>query len=174
MDFVIGSTNRAKVQAAKEIITSQYPMASLTEQNVESGVSNQPFGDEETRTGAINRAKVAAQSKEGAIGIGFEGGIRMVGRQMYLCNWGALALPDGTVFTAAGAQIPLPLDIARKLLEGQELGPVVDDYFKASGIPHREGAIGMFTAHLVNRNQLFEHILLLLIGQFEFSDKVLR
>ncbi|MEK3933839.1 DUF84 family protein [Sporosarcina sp. FSL W7-1349] len=170
MDFVIGSTNKAKVQAATEVIHAQYPSAHFEARNVDSSVSDQPFGDEETMAGAVNRAIAAAGTKSGAIGIGFEGGVRMVGRQMYLCNWGALALPDGKVFTAAGAQIPLPLEIAERLLAGDELGPVVDRYFQASGIPQREGAIGMFTAHLVKRNQLFEHILLLLLGQFEFSE----
>ena len=53
---------------------------------------------------------------------------------MYLCNWGALTLPDGTRFTAGGAQIPLPKEIADELMAGKELGPVVDTYFKSSGI----------------------------------------
>ncbi|MFS0574823.1 DUF84 family protein [Sporosarcina sp. 179-K 3D1 HS] len=174
MDFVIGSTNNAKVQAATEIIKRQYPSANLETRDVASEVSDQPFGDEETMAGAVNRAKAAALTKKGAVGIGLEGGVRMVGRQMYLCNWGALSLPDGKIFTAAGAQVPLPLEIAEQLLGGKELGPVVDEYFQASGIRQREGAIGMFTAHLVNRSQLFEHILLLLIGQLEFSENNLK
>jgi len=88
---------------------------------------------------------------------------------MYLCNWGALVLPDGTRFTAGGAQIPLPKEIADELITGKELGPVVDAYFKASGIRHKEGAIGIFTAHAVNRDELFEHVLQLLIGQLKYS-----
>ena len=68
-------------------------------------------------------------------------------------------------FTAGGAQIPLPKEIAEELIAGKELGPVVDAYFKASGIRQKEGAIGMFTANAVNRDELFEHILQLLIGK---------
>ncbi len=169
MEFMIGSTNLAKVKAVKKVLASHLPYVNVWEAEVGSGVSNQPFGDEETRLGAINRALRAAAMKEGAIGIGLEGGVRMIEGQMYLCNWGALALPNGTRFTAGGAQIPLPMKIAEELVAGKELGPVVDAYFKASGIRKKEGAIGMFTAHTVNRDDLFEHVLLLLIGQLKYS-----
>ncbi|WP_318614174.1 DUF84 family protein [Sporosarcina sp. YIM B06819] len=171
MEFMIGTTNPAKVKAARRVITSQFPQATVWEVEVNSGVSDQPFGDEETRLGAINRALRATETKEDVIGIGLEGGVRMLEGQMYLCNWGALVLPGGKRFTAGGAQIPLPQEIANELLEGKELGPVVDDYFTANGIRHKEGAMGMFTAHTVNRDQLFEHVLLLLIGQLKYATK---
>ncbi len=169
MVFIIGSTNAAKVTAARRVIMKSFPQAVVNEVDVKSGVSNQPFGDEETRLGAINRALRATGMQKNVIGIGLEGGVRMLEGQMYLCNWGALVLPDGERFTAGGAQIPLPKEIADELITGKELGPVVDAYFKASGIRHKEGAIGMFTAHAVNRDELFEHVLQLLIGQLKYS-----
>ena len=169
MEFIIGSTNAAKVTAARRVIMSHFPHAVVNEVDVKSGVSDQPFGDEETRLGAINRALRATGILGNVIGVGLEGGVRMLEGQMYLCNWGALVLPDGVRFTAGGAQIPLPKELADELITGKELGPVVDDYFKASGIRHKEGAIGMFTAHAVNREELFEHVLQLLIGQLKYS-----
>ena len=169
MEFVIGSTNQAKVKAVQNVLAIHFPQAILSEVEVGSGVSNQPFGDEETRFGAVNRALRAAGMREGAFGIGLEGGVRMLEGQMYLCNWGALVLPNGTRFSAGGAQIPLPNEIAKEIAAGKELGPVVDAYFKANGIRQKEGAMGMFTAHTVNRDELFEHIVLLLIGQLKYS-----
>lgn len=168
MDFMIGSMNRAKVNAVKEVVRMHFPQALLVETEVGSGVSDQPFGDDETRLGAINRALRAAGLKAGAIGIGLEGGVRILEGQMFLCNWGALTLPDGTRFTAGGAQIPLPKEIADELMAGKELGPVVDTYFKSSGIRMKEGAIGMLTANAVRRDELFVHILQLLIGQYKY------
>ncbi len=168
MEFIIGSTNPAKVKAATRVITSHYPQATISNAEVGSGVSNQPVGDEETRLGAINRALRAASMMDGVLGIGLEGGVRMIGDQMYLCNWGAIVLPDGDRFTAGGAQIPLPKEIASKVLAGYELGPVVDNYFELSGIRNKEGAIGMLTAHAVNRDDLFTHVLQLLIGQLNY------
>ncbi|MFC5604467.1 DUF84 family protein [Sporosarcina koreensis] len=171
MKFIIGSTNQAKVNAARAVIESHFPGSELEEVKVPSGVKDQPFGDEETRTGALNRATNAANEQGDAIGIGLEGGVRVVGEEMFVCNWGALALPSGKSFTAGGAQIPLPEEIASELRDGRELGIVVDEYFKASGIRFSEGAIGMFTAHAVTRDKLFEHVMQLLIGQLKYYEK---
>ena len=104
-----------------EVIAIHFPQATIAEAEVGSGVSDQPFGDEETRLGAMNRALWASSLKEGAIGIGLEGGVRLLEGQMYLCNWGALVLPDGTKFTAGGAQIPLPQQL-RRAVERQRTG----------------------------------------------------
>ena len=92
----------------------------------------------------------------------------MLEGQMYLCNWGALVLPDGKRFTAGGAQIPLPKEIAEDLIAGKELGPTVDTILKQPEFDMKEGAIGMFTANAVNRDELFVHILQLLIGQYKY------
>jgi inosine/xanthosine triphosphatase len=168
MEFMIGSTNPAKVKAVIDVLAIHFPQATITEVEVESGVPEQPIGEGETRLGAISRASRAAGTKVNAIGIGLEGGVRILDEQMYLCNWGALTLPDGTRFTAGGAQIPLPKEIAVELVAGKELGPVVDTYFKSSGIRMREGAIGMLTANTVKRDELFVHILQLLVGQYKY------
>ncbi|MCG7344440.1 DUF84 family protein [Sporosarcina sp. ACRSL] len=170
MNFIIGSTNQAKVKAARTVLESHFPSFELSEVKVPSGVKDQPIGDEETRTGALNRATNAANQAVGAIGIGLEGGVRLLGDEMFVCNWGALVLPSGNSFSAAGAQIPLPKEIAVELLKGRELGVVVDDYFQANGIRNSEGAIGMFTALAVTRDKLFEHIMQLLIGQLNYYN----
>ncbi|CAM3150622.1 DUF84 family protein [Filibacter tadaridae] len=172
MEFVIGTTNQAKLNAANQVLLTYFPHAVVSNSEVGSGVADQPFGDEETKLGAINRALRSTVMREGVIGIGLEGGVRMIGKQMYMCNWGAIVLPDGTRFTAGGAQIPLPQEIAMEVLAGKELGPVVDDYFQASGIRTKEGAMGMLTAHAVNRKELFVHILQLLAGQYIYHMKM--
>lgn len=172
MEFIIGSTNAAKVKAVEKVVGTQFPQATVSKVEVRSGVTDQPFGDDETQLGALNRAVRAAATKTNGIGIGLEGGVRMIGRQMYLCNWGALVLPNGTPFTAGGAQIPLPNEIAIEILCGKELGPVIDTYFKRQGIRSNEGAMGMFTASFVNRDELFEHILLLLLGQMKYRQQL--
>lgn len=171
MNFVIGSVNLAKVTAADDVISQHFPQSTISSIEVGSGVSNQPYGDEETRLGAINRALRAVGKNRETIGIGLEGGVRRIGEQMYLCNWGALVLPSGRRFTAGGAQIPLPQEIAVMVAAGNELGQVVDNYFELSGIRSKEGAIGMFTAFAVNRDDLFKHVMQLLIGQLKYYQQ---
>ena len=169
MNFIIGSANSAKIRATENILSHYYPKAKVSSVAVGSGVSNQPYGDDETRLGAINRAIKAGSLNEGAIGIGLEGGVRMLDERLFICNWGALILPNGTRFTAAGAQIPLPEGIAEEINKGNELGPVIEKYYGAKGQRHKEGAVGLLTNGVVNREELFSHILCLLIGQWQYS-----
>ncbi len=169
MEFIVGSTNNAKVQAVKDTVAIHFPEAIIEYMETDSGVSNQPFGDEETLDGAINRALNVRSLHKNAIGIGLEGGVRLINEKMYICNWGALVFTDGKRYTAGGAQIPLPDEIALEIQRGKELGPVIDAYFQALGLHQREGAMGMFTAGIVTRIDLFQHIIALLIGQLKYD-----
>ncbi|WP_313235246.1 DUF84 family protein [Sporosarcina ureae] len=166
MKFVLGSENQAKKRAVLRIVDCFLDNSTVTSTSVPSGVSAQPMSVEETRQGAINRSIAAAKD---AIGIGLEGGVHMIGDTMYLCNWGALTTPEGKTFTAAGAQIPLPEELADEIRQGIELGDAVDAYFKKQNVRMSEGAMGMLTAQLVPRDALFEHIMQLLIGQLLYS-----
>ncbi|HEO8420063.1 DUF84 family protein [Niallia sp. FSL W8-0635] len=169
MKVCIGTNNKAKVNAVKNCLGNdiqiEYAMF-----NVSSGVSDQPFSDEETITGAINRAKAALQEGDGDLGIGLEGGVHQTNDILFLNNWGALVLKDGTTFIASGARIPLPKEIETKLVAGKELGPVMDEYAKKENVRHNEGAIGIFTNGRINRTIMFQHVVELLLGQMEFQQ----
>lgn len=171
MIFIIGSTNKTKVQAAQQVLETLPIKAELLAESVPSGVKKQPIGETETREGAINRAKAASLLREQAIGIGLEGGIRWINGELFLCNWGALYTPDGSIITAAGAQIRLPSQFTPALQEGDELSVLMDAYCQKDEIRSNEGAIGIFTADYVNRTALFEHVMKLLIGQWVFQMK---
>lgn len=170
MKFIVGSTNDAKIRAAKTVLVNYFPQAEVTSSVIDSGVPNQPFGDEETRLGAINRAFKASSLGENAIGIGLEGGVRLLDEKLYICNWGALVLSDGTRFTAGGAQIPLPKIVAEEINKGEELGPVIERYYGVNGHRNKEGAMGLLTNGAINRDEIFAHILHLLIGQWQYHN----
>lgn len=171
MEFIIASMNQAKITAATKVITTYFPEAIIHNMESQSGVRAQPVGDEETVTGAMNRARFIRNNHPGAIGIGLEGGVRFVGEEMYICNWGALALPNGKVITAGGAQIPLPSELAKEIKQGKELGPVMEQYVNHKGVRQKEGAMGVFTAGMITRVELFSHIMQLLIGQMMYEEQ---
>ncbi|TQR09695.1 DUF84 family protein [Psychrobacillus soli] len=175
MNIFIGTTNKAKTKAVQTISRIYYPDASFINKEVESLVFAQPMSNEETRQGAINRAKQLMElpNSDDLFGIGLEGGVQEIEGSLYICNWGALVANNGEVFTATGAGIPLPNEIAVQLRTGAELGPVMDVYTNRKGIRHDEGAIGVFTNGLITRSMMFEHIMYLLIGQYELSKKLL-
>ncbi|MFC0522278.1 DUF84 family protein [Pontibacillus salicampi] len=164
MKIVVGSTNPAKVNAVKKHFTEE----EILGMEVGSKVSSQPYSDEETYEGAINRARECANSAKGCMGIGLEGGVMELENELYLCNWGVLVDAEENTFTASGARIPLPEEIAKELEKGRELGDVMDAFAEREGIRLNEGAIGIFTNNLVSRMDMFEHVVLLLKGQYEF------
>lgn len=164
MKLIIGSKNPTKINAVQGVFLE----AEVTSLEVSSDVSPQPFSDEETRIGAINRAQKCAGSQQGAIGIGLEGGVAELQGVLYLCNWGALVTPDREVFTASGAKIVLPEEFAVPLRNGAELGDLMDPYANKEGVRSKEGAIGIFTNGRISRQEMFSHVVTMLRGQCEY------
>lgn len=169
MKIIIGSKNPAKVKAVQDVF-QKYGAEYMT-LDIPSGVNNQPFSDEETIKGAINRAYGALEAGNGDIGIGLEGGVQDTEFGLFLCNWGALAEKGKPPIIAGGARIPLPDAIAAKLAAGEELGPVMDDFTNKNDIRKKEGAIGVFTNGEISRSDMFSHVMKLLVGQFEYRKK---
>lgn len=170
MKIIIGSKNPAKISAVKNAFREE--SNEFISIDIASGVSEQPFSDEETINGAKNRAINALKNGSGDIGIGLEGGVQETSHGLILCNWGALASNEFEPFIAGGARILLPEEISSRLRAGEELGPVMDDYAKRQNVRKTEGAVGVFTNGLVNRIDMFTHIMELLVGQYEFSKRI--
>ncbi|ELZ36454.1 DUF84 family protein [Halorubrum tebenquichense] len=133
---------------------------------VDSGVSEQPTGHAETVAGAENRAAAVLEAEpeeETAglrgddpaafdLGVGIEGGVAGFdgadGR--YLIMWAAVTDGD-RVGRAAGPSLALPADVAARIDDGEELGPVIDDRLGTDGVATRGGAAGALTAGRVDR-----------------------
>lgn len=168
MKVVVGSTNRTKIEAVKNIFSN----CTIIAKEVPSNVSAQPIGDEETLQGAINRAKAAQAQEENCIGIGLEGGVMYIHADLYLCNWGALVDQNGKVYTASGARIKLPRSFHEKINKGFELSEIMNEYTKRHDIRYHEGAIGIFTNNVVLRAEMFSHVVKLLKGQMEYWQEM--
>lgn len=169
MKIIIGTKNPAKIKAVQDVF--QRYEADFLALDIPSGVNDQPFSDEETIKGAVNRAYGALETGNGEIGIGLEGGVQETEYGLFLCNWGALAEKGKQPIIAGGARIPLPVAIAAKLTAGNELGPVMDAFTNKNDIRKKEGAIGIFTDGEISRSEMFAHVMKLLIGQYEYRNK---
>jgi len=169
MRIVIGSKNPAKITAVQNSFGQED--TEFTSIDIPSGVNDQPFSDEETIRGAVNRAVGALKHGNGDIGIGLEGGVQETSHGLLLCNWGALAASGREPVIAGGARFLLPEEVAVRLRAGEELGPVMDDYAKKKNVRKQEGAVGIFTNGLVNRVDMFTHVTSLLVGQFSYYSQ---
>ena len=161
----LGSTNPVKIKATEKVL-SGYEVVGLS---VNSGVSNQPKSDEETIQGAINRAK--ALPRDG-IRIGLEAGVTVQLGKLYLINWGALIDEDGNIYTAGGTRIELPEYVKDGIFnEGKELADIMGEVFKDHSIRSTKGAISIFTSGMVEREDIFTHIVKLLYGQYLYKKE---
>lgn len=167
MNIWIGTKNKAKVASVQSI----FPGANFFPTSVASGVPEQPFSDEETKQGAVFRARKALPhpADDQTIAIGLEGGVMEIDQRLYVCNWGALVTSTDDVFVAGGARFPLPKQISEQLQQGTELGPVMEAYTNRKNVRQHEGAIGIFTNGLLDRSHMFSHIVLMLKGQWEYA-----
>lgn len=167
MNIYVGTTNKAKIAA----VASVFEQEPIFPTKVDTGVSEQPFTDEETKRGAIYRAKQALPLDADArtLAFGLEGGVMELNGTLYICNWGALTTHTKDLYVASGARIPLPKEIADQLYQGKELGPVMEAFSKKEDVRHYEGAVGVFTHGRLDRSSMFNHIVLMLKGQWEYA-----
>lgn len=166
MNVAVGSLNQAKISAV-EIALKELRFNDVTVLSVDapSNVSDMPFSDVETMTGAKNRALSSLKHSSADMAIGLEGGVMETELGLFLCNWGALAHANQPIIYAGGARIQLPETVADRLREGEVLGQVMDDYCNKKDVSKQEGAIGIFTNGAIDRSSMFVHIVKMLIGQ---------
>ena len=167
MKICIGSLNKVKVQAVQAKLASLGNV--IVSKDAPSQVSNQPMTDQETVTGAKNRALFARQY--GDIGIGLEAGIERLGEQVFLVNWGVLVDEHNQCYYAGGTRLPLPTELAIQLDGTVELADVIDNYAKRQDVRSKEGAIGILTADHCSRQESFESIISLLWGQYIYRKQ---
>ena len=166
MKAVVGSRNPVKIAAAQEVLRRVYDGELRVEGvAVESGVSNQPWGDEETLCGAVNRAEAALLADGATLGVGLEGGLVEVGSRVFTCAWCAVACADGRYGVAGGANLLLPPSAAEAVRRGAELGPTMDALTGLSNTKQRQGAIGILTRGFLDRQSAYEQILTLALAR---------
>jgi len=114
------------------------------------------MSDQECLTGARNRANLALATSGADFGVGLEGGVNPESSGLMLLGWVVIVAKDGRESVACTTKIPLPSSLAKRILAGEELGPVMDDVLQTTGTAKKGGASGALTAGLVMRQEKFE------------------
>lgn len=178
MKFIVASSNPVKINAVKMAVAEHFPEAHVEGLEAPSGVSPQPLSDEETRTGAINRAKAVRQlalghqritPTEPSLCIGLEGGVfhpdfAVDPQGLWSTVWGVALDEKGRLFQSNGARFPLPAHIAALIHQGQEMGPALGELLGDADARKKYGMIGYLTGHFTNRTQEYVSIASLAIG----------
>lgn len=163
MIIAIGSTNKAKNTAVRNVLDKVWEDCNFISVDADSQVSNQPTSDEEGIQGAINRAKNALKLVSDAkYAIGLEGTVHTNKFGMFLYGYVAIIDKSGNIGIGSSNQILVPEFMKKRIDAGEEMGPIMQDLQNDSNneIRHSVGTGGILTKNLCTR-----------IGEFEQATK---
>ena len=159
MKILVGSKNPVKIEAVKEAFSKYFEEPEIIGISADSKVSAQPVNGE-TFEGAKNRATELKQlNSENNLGakffVGIEGGIAE-----FFNKWFALGLmciidEEGKTGFGTSPLFELPSSVTKELLNGTELGEVMDKLTGDHNTKQKSGAIGYFTNGVMDRKSLY-------------------
>ncbi|MBC8086239.1 MAG: inosine/xanthosine triphosphatase [Phycisphaerae bacterium] len=171
---VVGSTNPVKLAAVRAVIARVAPDAAVQGVAVASGVPDQPWGDEETRQGAAERARRALLHDAHAdadLGVGVEGGVvQEPDGTVRTCAWAFVCTRDGRQGVGGSLAIVLPPEVADLVRAGTELGHAIDAVAKLVDSKRRSGAVGILTGGLIDRQRAYEPLITYALAPFLAAD----
>lgn len=159
MKVLVGSKNPVKIASVEEAFSNYFKNLEVVGIEVDSGVSIQPVNDE-TFIGAQNRAaKLLDLNQQENLGaelfVGIEGGIAKQFERWFAFGCMCIIDKEGKVGFGMSPHFELPQSIVEKLLEGIELGDVMDEIMNQQNTKQKHGAIGYFTNGVMNRKELY-------------------
>ncbi|MDZ7764676.1 MAG: inosine/xanthosine triphosphatase [Melioribacteraceae bacterium] len=159
MKVLVASKNPVKIEAVEEAFKHFFEKPIIEGVKLDSGVSAQPV-QEETFIGAKNRAHALraydlANKINADFYVGIEGGI-----SKYFARWfgyGCMFILDAKGRSAIGLSphFELPNSVSEKLLNGNELGDVIDELSSENNSKQKAGAIGYLTNGVIDRKELY-------------------
>jgi inosine/xanthosine triphosphatase len=163
--IAVGSTNPVKIAAVRAVAARAFPGATVEGLGTDSGVPAQPWGDAETRRGALNRAR-AALAAGADLGVGLEGGMVESELGLMTCAWCIIVDAGGRIGVGGGVHVLVPPAVADTLQAGGELGPAMDQLTGQHNTKQAEGAVGILTAGLSNRQSAYEQLVAMALAPF--------
>ena len=159
MKILVGTKNPVKIKAVEEAFSLYFDSIEVIGVSVDSGVSDQPINDE-TYIGAQNRAKELQfinkrQKLNAEFFIGIEGGIQQTNNKWFAFGCMCIIHKSGKTSFGTSAHFELPEIVTEQLLNGKELGHVMDDIMKEENTKQKGGAIAYFTSGRMSRKELY-------------------
>jgi inosine/xanthosine triphosphatase len=164
LKVVVGSTNPVKINATKKAFSRFFDDIEVIGINVDSGVSEMPISRSEIINGAINRAKKSLENAD--YGVGLEGGTHETKYGMLLMGVTAIISKNGEIGLGNTEGFILPEMIAKRIRNGEELGPVMDDIINEKDTKKKLGAVGIFTKGQITRTDSFEQSVIIALIKF--------
>lgn len=157
--FAMASSNPVKVRAMLTALAKVFPHErhEVLPCTVDSGVSAQPFSDQETLQGAWQRLSAVALQYPDCDGwAAIEGGVEEGPEGLRGLAWIVVRTRTASG-QARSATFPLPPALADCVRRGIELGLACDQLYGRTNTKQGGGAIALLTDGLIDRHALYEH-----------------
>jgi len=159
MKILVGSKNPVKLNAVEETFLMYNNSVEVIGISVDSNVPDQPINSD-TYIGAQNRAlELKKIDNEKSLNadyfVGIEGGIQNTFDKWFAFGCMCIINKEGKTSFGTSAHFELPEVVTKQLLEGKELGHVMDEIMKEENTKQRGGAIAYFTNGKMNRKELY-------------------
>ena len=153
----VGSTNPVKLAGVQAVFDRVFHRMPVKVQGVEPPRGPaQPWGDE-TKAGAIRRAKAAIRKVPGAhYGLGVEAGVFEEGDDLMDVQFCAIVDRKGEMTIGHGPGFAYPAEMAKHLRRGRTVSQATHSEFGLRAIGRQEGAIGVITKLHWDRKRLTE------------------
>ena len=167
--LVVAPQNPVKIEATRRGFASMFPGLAfhLHVVAVPSGVRPQPLSDAETLQGALNRVQHAAHLVPQAdYWVGIEGGVEERQGSMEAFAWIVVSSPPLLGKSRTGT-FGVPKEVAALVRQGYELAAAVEEVYQHTQVKSTTGAVGVLTAGVIDRVQLYEHAVVLALVPFK-------
>lgn len=170
--IVVSSKNPTKIKATHQgfmrLLPADYEFRGIS---VPSEVPDQPFTDEETLRGAMNRVRNARAAEPDAdFWVGLEGGVHVDpndGGAIQSFAWVVVTGKGGRTGKARTSTYYLAAETAALLRKGMELGHADDLVFGKSNSKHHSGSVGILTDDVIDRTSYYAEAVVLALIPFK-------
>ncbi len=158
MLIAVGSTNKTKIDPVREVFSKHWKNIVVRGVKVDSGVDDQPMGDEEMYRGALNRARKALNSLPKAkFGVGIEGGLHKRSYGWFEHSIVVIVDRQGKIGVGTSGGLVLPDKVIIRIHKGENLEEVIDHLFGTKKIGEGIGMFGIMTKGVVTRTSGVAH-----------------
>mgnify|MGYP001359550802 CR=1 FL=1 len=174
--ILVASKNPVKIQAARDGFTRMFPgeMFEVRGVSTPSGVSDQPFSNQETLQGALNRAANARdQFPDADYCVGIEGGVEPWETGDLTAFAWVVVLERGEdrrIGKGRTGTFFLPPRVAALVREGKELGEADDIVFGRTNSKQENGAVGILTDDVIDRAGFYAPAVILALIPLKNKD----
>jgi inosine/xanthosine triphosphatase len=178
--IAVGSKRAPKLQAVREALDAVGPLLhegssfDIKGFEVSTGVRHTPQSRVELMAGARGRCEALTDAASGLGArylVGLEGGLDVIhedGRRLtFLESWAYVADTSGRGFYGRSGGILVPGALAAEVLDrGTELSDAIETYTGEQGVRDSQGAWGVLTKNLIDRQESFRIALISAFAPF--------